>query len=186
MLGGLTLVAGMTSSMYASFIEALAVRTVEKDSFRFNPVTGVIEWKDGRKRKYRLTVNGSVKEPKVLSYAQLKSLAQVEQVSDFHCVEGWSVADIQWGGFRFSEIVRRVKPAAQARYAVFHSFGKTALSPAGQDRYIESFPISELLDPEREVLLATDMNRNPLPEDHGAPLRLVSPHDLGYKSINFI
>ena len=185
-LGELTLVAGMTSTLCASFIEALFVRTVEKDSFRFNPETGMIEWKDNKKEEYRLVIDGLVKKKKKLSYHDLKSLPQVEQVSDFHCIEGWSVADIQWGGFRFSEIIRQINPAAQATHVVFHSFGKTGIAPGGQDHYIESLPLSELIDPRRKILLVLDMNNNRLPEDHGAPLRLIAPYDLGYKSIKFI
>ena len=185
-LGELTLMAGMTSSIYASFIKTLFVRTVENDSFRFNPGTGVIEWKDNPKEEYRLVIEGLVKEPKTLAYHALKSIAQLEQVSDFHCVEGWSVADIKWEGFRFSEIVRLVKPEAQAAHVVFHSFGKTGSAPGGQDHYVESLPLSELLDPKREIMLVLNMNNNPLPEDHGAPLRLISPYDLGYKSIKYI
>jgi len=105
--------------------------------------TGVIEWKDNPKEEYRLVIEGLVKEPKTLAYHALKSIAQLEQVSDFHCVEGWSVADIKWEGFRFSEIVRLVKPEAQAAHVVFHSFGKTGSAPGGQDHYVESLPLSE-------------------------------------------
>lgn len=160
-------------SLYASFVERLLVRTVEQD-FGFDP------------DQYRLSVDGLVAQPRSFSLQDLKSFPQIAQVSDFHCVEGWSVQDIRWGGFRFSEIVSRVKASAQASHVIFHSLGKTGFAPKGQNHYTESLPLSELLEPGREMLLAMNMNGRPLPRDHGAPLRLVAPLKLGYKSIKFV
>ena len=174
------------SSVFAFFVKSLLVRTVEKDTFKFNAMTGLIEWKTNKTEEYRLSVDGSVKNPRSFSYKDLKSFPQIEQVSDFHCVEGWSVQDLVWEGFRFQEIMNRVEPEPKATHIVFHSFGTTGSAPKGQRHYIESLPISELLDPEREIILALNMNRNPLPEDHGGPLRLIAPYDLGYKSIKYI
>jgi DMSO/TMAO reductase YedYZ molybdopterin-dependent catalytic subunit len=131
-------------------------------------------------------VDGLIEEKKSYSYRDLAAFPQIEQVSDFHCVEGWSVQDIRWRGIRFSEILRQVAPKPQAEYVVFHSFGKTSDAPKGQEHYIESFPIKELIDPQRNILLALSMNQDPLPVDHGAPLRLIAPYDLGYKSIKYI
>jgi DMSO/TMAO reductase YedYZ molybdopterin-dependent catalytic subunit len=186
MTGGLVLMADAPSSIYSYFVKGLPERTVEKDKFRFHAPTGRIEWKEGKKEEYRLHVDGLVKEGRTFSYRDLQSIPQIEQVSDFHCVEGWSVPDIRWGGFQFGEILRLVEAKPQATHVVFHSLGNTSSSPEGQDHYVESFPISELADPGREILLVLNMNQNPLPEEHGAPLRLIAPYDLAYKSIKFI
>jgi DMSO/TMAO reductase YedYZ molybdopterin-dependent catalytic subunit len=107
-------------------------------------------------------------------------------VSDFHCVEGWSVKDLQWGGFRFKEILNRIEPVRDATHVLFHSFGTTGSAPKGQSHYIESLPLVELLDPARDILLVHTMDMRPMPEEHGGPLRLIAPYDLGYKSIKFI
>jgi DMSO/TMAO reductase YedYZ molybdopterin-dependent catalytic subunit len=184
--GGIIFMAGIPSSIYAFFIDRLPERTVEKGNFRFNTDTAQIEWEGGKKEQYQLVVNGLVKEEKRFSYEELKSFPQVDQISDFHCVEGWSVRDIRWGGFRFKEIISRVEPLPKATHIVFHSFGKTGSAPKGQGHYIESFPISGLLEPEREIMLVLRMNDSALPEEHGAPLRLIAPYDLAYKSIKFI
>jgi DMSO/TMAO reductase YedYZ molybdopterin-dependent catalytic subunit len=184
--GGLLFMAHNPSSVFASFINRLLIRTVENDTFKFNAKTGLIEWNAGRKEEYRLAIDGLVKEPRNFSYRDLKSLPQIEQVSDFHCVEGWSVQDIKWGGFRFKDVMNQVQPKPQATHIVFHSLGKTSSTPQGQDHYIESLPINELIDPKREILVVLSMNNNPLPEEHGAPLRLIAPYDLGYKSIKFV
>ncbi len=175
-----------TSSLFAYFVNSLFVRTVEKDTFSFNAKLGTIEWNERKPEEYRLVIDGLVKEKKSYSYKDLQSFTLVEQVSDFHCIEGWSVQDIRWGGFRFREIVNQVALKPQATHVVFHSFGKTAYAPNGQDHYIESLPIRELLDPSRDILLALIMNDKPLSEDHGAPLRLIAPYDMGYKSIKYI
>lgn len=167
------------------FLNNLPVRTVERNGFKFDSGSGFIEWEDKREA-YRLVVDGLAGKPRRLSYAEIQSFPQVEQVSDFHCVEGWSVKDIRWGGFRFKEILNEIDLKPEAAYVLFHSFGTTELSPEGQRHYIESFPLAELLDPKREILLALTMDNRPLPEEHGGPLRLISPYDLGYKSIKFI
>jgi DMSO/TMAO reductase YedYZ molybdopterin-dependent catalytic subunit len=187
MAGGLLFMTRELSSVYASFVERLFVRTVESTSFKFNASEGRIEWDDEKAREpYRLAVDGLIEEKRSFSYSDLLAFPQIEQVSDFHCVEGWSVQDIRWRGFRFSEILKRVTPKTQASHVVFHSFGKTSAAPKGQEHYIEFFPLKELIDPQRDILLALFMDQDPLPEDHGAPLRLIAPYDMGYKSIKYI
>jgi len=184
--GGVLFMASIPSSIHGFFAKALPVRTVEKNRFKFDTGKELVEWENGKKEKYRLIVDGLVKEPGSFSYADISSFPQVEQVSDLHCVEGWSVRDLQWGGFRFKAILDKIKPNPEATHVLFHSFGLTGSSPQGQSHYIESFPLSELLDPAREILLALTLDKKPLPEDHGSPLRLIAPYDLAYKSIKFI
>jgi DMSO/TMAO reductase YedYZ molybdopterin-dependent catalytic subunit len=185
-VGSTFFIAAVPSSVHAFFIKALAVRSVEKGKFRFNNDKGLIEWESGAKEEYKLLVNGLVEEPISLSYMELRALSQTEQVSDFHCVEGWSVQDIRWGGFRFQEILSKIKPSSNATHVLFHSFGTTGFEPQGQTHYIESFPLKELLDPTREVLLVIAMEGKPLSEEHGGPLRVIAPYDLAYKSIKFV
>lgn len=184
--GGVIFMAAVPSTVYGFFVKSLPVRTVEKDRFKFNTDKGLIEWEKGKKEEYRLIVDGLVKEPKDFSYAEIKAFSQVEQISDFHCVEGWSVKDIKWGGFRFKEILDRVELEPDADHVLFHSFGTTEFSPEGQSHYIESFPLSELIDPEREIILVLTMDNLTLPEDNGGPLRLIAPYDLAYKCIKFV
>jgi DMSO/TMAO reductase YedYZ molybdopterin-dependent catalytic subunit len=183
--GGTAFMASFPSTGNSSDSKALPIRTVEKNQFKFDAVNGVIEW-EKKREPYRLIVDGLVKEPRSYSYSDIKSFSSVEQASDFHCVEGWSVPDLKWGGFRFKEIMSRIEPHLDATHVLFHSFGTTESSPKGQNHYIESFPISELLDPERAILMVLTSDNRPLPEEHGGPLRLIAPYDLAYKSIKFI
>jgi DMSO/TMAO reductase YedYZ molybdopterin-dependent catalytic subunit len=178
---------GMPSVLNAFTREDFPVRTVEKDTFRFHAPSGMIRWTGGKgEESYSLTIDGLVEKAERFSYAELRALKQHTQTSDFHCVEGWSVRDVQWGGFRFDEIVKKVRPKAGAEFAVFHALGETVGKPAGQGHYVESFPVSELLDPHKECILALAMGGKPLPHDHGAPLRVVAPYSLGYKNIKYI
>jgi len=186
MTGGMILMPSFRSSIFDFFVKTLPVRTVEETRFKFDAGKGLIEWEEKAQEEYRLVVDGMVKEAKRFSYADLRAFPQVQQVSDFHCVEGWSVKDLAWGGFRFKEILDRVHAAPEATHVLFHSFGATGSSPKGQSHYIESFPVAELVSPDREALMALTLDGKPLPEQHGCPLRLIAPYDLAYKSIKFV
>lgn len=169
------------------FLSMLQVRTVEKGDFRFDATNGMLYRAEKNKAEaYRLVVDGLVERPLSFSYTELLKLPQVTQISDFHCVEGWSVKDLRWSGFRFHEIVKRAKPKPQARYAIFHALGTTRSKPDSLDHYIESLPIARLLDPALECLIALRLDDKPLTDKHGAPLRVISPFDLGYKGAKFV
>ncbi len=182
----LAAVGAIPGALRAFFVKELEVRTVEKENFRFDAATGMIAWKGKGKEPYSLIVDGLVDRSARLSYRELQALPQVSQSSAFHCVEGWSVKDVRWGGFRFEELTKRVKPRPEARFVIFHALGNTTSRPGGLDHYRECLPLSELLDPARKALLALTMNGKPLPHDHGAPLRSVVPLQLGYKGAKFV
>jgi DMSO/TMAO reductase YedYZ molybdopterin-dependent catalytic subunit len=187
MLAFLTILLSLPAAAWSFFVNHFPVRTVEKDTFQFDPVTGFIHWKlTNKDEPYKLVITGLVKQSKTFTYKELNDFPQINQVSDFHCVEGWSVKDVGWGGFRFQEIVKRVVLKKNAHYVLFHAIGETSSKPYGQKYYVESFPLKELLDPAKECLLALTMDGKPLSHDHGAPLRVVAPYDLGYKSIKYV
>ena len=185
-MGLCSIMLGVPSSLKAWFEEEFYIRTVERDTFRFDPMTGMVRWKGRKDEPYILSVEGLVKHPLKLSYSDLLAIPGAQQTSDFHCVEGWSIADNHWGGFRFSEIVKRAQPKVEADYVVFYSLGETEEKPKGQSRYLESHPLKDLLDPKKECLMTLRLSGRPLPHDHGAPLRLVAPYSLGYKNIKYI
>lgn len=184
--GAMGIVLGLPALAWTFVKERFPIRTVEISNFRFDPDTGLVHWSSGKSEPYRLVVDGLVDEPVALTYQELRALPQVEQVSDFHCVEGWSMYDVRWGGFRFDEILKRVKPKPEADHVVFHSIGETKHKPQGQDHYIESFPLKKLLRPDTEILMVLDQDGKPLFQPHGAPLRVISPYDQAYKSIKFV
>ena len=119
---GIGLLASLPSKLWAYFVTRLGVRTVEKNTFYFDNDSHSIVWKKNSKREsYVLKVQGLVRNQLQISYQDLLDLPQVDQTSDFHCVEGWSVKDILWRGVRFGEIVDRAKPLPEAKYVLFHS-----------------------------------------------------------------
>lgn len=184
-----TACAGIWGLLPASAKEAFSARfptrTVEKNTFRFDPARGELVWKDGRREHYQLSLDGLVEAPVSLSYADLRALPQVRRRADFHCVEGWSVEDVPWGGVEFRSLFEKVRIRPQARFALFHSLGST--DPVqGLTHYVESLPLAELLDPALGSLLALDLEGSPLPDSRGAPARVISPFDLAYKSIKFV
>jgi DMSO/TMAO reductase YedYZ molybdopterin-dependent catalytic subunit len=175
------------SSLWAFFVDTLGVRTVEKDTFIFEYPLKSIFWKIKKEHEpYCLIIDGLVKNKARLTFQELLKLPQCTQTSDFHCVEGWSVKDIKWEGIRFEEIFKIAKPSPEAKYVIFHALGETDDPPKGQYNYIECFTLNHLLDPKKECMLAHSMNGKPLPHDHGAPLRVIAPYDLGYKNIKFV
>lgn len=119
---------------------------------------------------WRLEVYGEVKKPMTFSFEDLKSEPSILSVSDFHCVEGWSILDNKWEGISFKTIVKIVKPKENAKYVTLEC----------DDGYTTSLPLSDLL--EDKVLLAYKLDDKPLPPERGGPLRLVVPQKYAYKS----
>lgn len=120
--------------------------------------------------QYRLVIDGLVERPLTLTYDELRALPAVRQISDFHCVEGWGVEDVQWDGVGMQAIIDLAQPQASARYITFHSLGGV---------YTDSLSMQQATLP--DVLIAYDMDGSPLSPDHGRPLRLVMPRMFGYK-----
>jgi DMSO/TMAO reductase YedYZ molybdopterin-dependent catalytic subunit len=123
--------------------------------------------------KWTLKVGGLCENPKTFTLDDLKKLTKATQASRMKCVESWS-SKAKWGGFRAKALFDTVKPKKQAKYLYFYS----------ADDYYEYISLEELLNP--RVIFAYEMNGAPLPDEHGAPLRLLMPSKYGYKSVKTI
>jgi DMSO/TMAO reductase YedYZ molybdopterin-dependent catalytic subunit len=123
---------------------------------------------------WTLTIDGEIERPSKLSWNDILKLPGVESVSDFHCVEGWSVLGCRWEGFRFKHIVDLVRPKETAKFVSFEC----------ADGYTTALSLQEVLAD--DVLLAYKLDRNLLEEGLGAPLRLVVPNKYAYKSAMWI
>ena len=128
---------------------------------------------------WSLRVDGMVETPIELSFADLIALLRQDQVTDFHCVEGWSVYDIPWNGVHMSTLFDLAKPLAGATHVTFHC----VQAPNGK-KYDESLPLDIALEP--KTMLAYGADDFSLPLRHGFPLRLVIPRLLGYKNAKTI
>ena len=123
---------------------------------------------------WRLRVHGEVESELSLTFSDLLALPQTEQKSDVHCVTAWTVLDSQWTGVRVAELARRAKITRRARHVIFEGF-------AG---YTANVPLAEALQP--DVLVAHQLEGNPLPHTHGPPARAVVPGLYFWKSAKWL
>jgi DMSO/TMAO reductase YedYZ molybdopterin-dependent catalytic subunit len=129
---------------------------------RFDPAT----WDFG--------VNGLVETPLRLSWNEFNALPKVQRTSDFHCVTRWSRFDNEWEGVSVQELLRRASPRANATHVMVHA----------EQGFTANVPLADL--DREEVLLATHHDGQPLPADHGYPLRLIVPHLYAWKSVKWV
>ena len=126
-------------------------------------------------RSWRLEIDGLVRKPVQLTYAQLRALPRAHQVSDFHCVTGWSVAGVRWGGVRFADLLALAEPLPSAKAIRFVSL---------EQPYDDSLTLDQALL--GNVMLAYELDGQPLSRPHGAPARVVIPEMYGYKGVKWL
>lgn len=126
------------------------------------------------KKTWDFRVEGMVENPVKLTYDEFLALERTAQVSDFHCVLGWSKIDLKWEGVRFSDVARLVEPKSNAHFATIEADGG----------YTTSLPLKDLMEP--DVLFAYNLDNKPLEPAHGGPLRLVVPRKYAYKSAKWV
>ncbi|MDQ6827061.1 MAG: molybdopterin-dependent oxidoreductase [Candidatus Eremiobacteraeota bacterium] len=130
-------------------------------------------------RSYRLVVDGAVERRQSFSLGRLRSMHAQTQITRHDCVEGWSAIG-KWSGVPVSQILDVVKPKNGARYVVFHCWDRSSEGLP----YYESLNLQQARHP--QTILAFDLNGKPLDPDHGAPLRMRIPTQLGYKSAKWV
>ncbi len=124
---------------------------------------------------WRLRIDGLVHTPVEINYEQLLALPRAEQVSTFHCVTGWTVSGVHWAGVRFKDLLALADPLPDAHAAHFVS------AEIPYDDYL-SLDQAELSD----VMLAYEMDGAALPQEHGAPVRVIIPEMYGYKNVKWV
>lgn len=124
---------------------------------------------------WRLRVDGLVEAPRTFTMAELQALPRADQVSDFHCVTGWSVPDVHWAGVRFADLFAAVgvRPAAGALECT-----------SAEGPYVDSLTLTQARAP--DAMLAYEMDHAPITREHGAPARLVVPQMYGYKGVKWV
>jgi DMSO/TMAO reductase YedYZ molybdopterin-dependent catalytic subunit len=124
---------------------------------------------------WRLTIGGLVEQPVSLTYDELRALPRVEQVSNFHCVTGWTVNNVRWGGVPISDVLAAAKPSSTAHALEFVSM---------EVPYTDYLTLQQAAI--HDVMLAYEMEGKPLPREHGAPVRLIIPQMYGYKNVKWL
>jgi len=142
--------------------------------------------KNFRTSPWSVKVSGLVDKPRTFSVEELMQLAPLEErIYRHRCVEGWSIV-VPWVGFSLSVLLKEVVPQAKARFVAFESFYDQGQMPGARYGgirfpYVEGLRLDEALHP--LALLCFGMYGETLPNQDGAPVRMVLPWKYGFKSI---
>ena len=127
---------------------------------------------DAARWDFRIT--GLVEQPARLTWEEFNRLPKSTVTSDFHCVTRWSRFDNRWEGVLFRDVLKVAKLLPRAAYVLVHA----------EQGYTANVPLADL---DRDnVLFATHHDGQPLPPDHGYPLRLIVPHLYAWKSVKWV
>ena len=138
---------------------------------------------------WSVMVEGDVARPGRVALEDLIRPHRIEdRVYRLRCVEGWSMV-IPWQGFPLGDLLKRVEPTSAARYVEFTTLNDPRQMPGLRYRvldwpYVEGLRLDEAMHP--LTILATGLYGRSLPNQNGAPLRLVVPWKYGFKSIKSI
>jgi len=136
-------------------------------------------------KPWTVAVEGLVKQPKTYAIEDLIKLsAQEERIYRLRCVEGWSMV-IPWVGYSLAELIKKVEPLGNAKYVEFITQADPKTMPFVGSRvldwpYVEALRMDEAMNP--LTLLTFGMYGEVLPNQSGAPVRLVLPWKYGFKS----
>ena len=139
---------------------------------------------------WQVEVTGLVKSPRTYDIDDLIRMVPLEERLYRHrCVERWSMA-VPWTGIPFAALIDKLEPLSSARFVRLVSFLKPELAPGQAMQSWYAWPYYEgitMAEATNELsLLATGIYGHPMPMQHGAPIRLVTPWKYGYKSIKSI
>jgi sulfoxide reductase catalytic subunit YedY len=142
-----------------------------------------------RTRPWKVKIDGQVEKKQELDVETIIKMAPPEErIYRHRCVEGWSIV-VPWVGFSLSELIKRVNPTSKAKFVEFTTILDLTQMP-GQQRqvlewpYVEGLRMDEVMHP--LTLLCFGMYGEDLPNQDGAPLRLVVPWKYGFKSAKAI
>ena len=135
---------------------------------------------------WSISVEGEVKKPRTFTMDEILKIAPLEErIYRHRCVEAWSIV-VPWIGFSFSNLIKLVEPTPKAEFVAFQSYFDPQQMPqakyAGIDfPYVEGLRMDEAMNP--LALLCVGMYGETLPNQDGAPVRMVLPWKYGFKSI---
>lgn len=145
--------------------------------------------KNFRTRPWTVTIDGQVKKKQTMDVdAIMKFASPEERIYRHRCVEGWSIV-VPWVGFSLSELIKRAEPLGTAKFVEFTTINAPGEMPGQRTGvlewpYVEGLRMDEAMHP--LALLCFGMYGEVLPNQNGAPLRLVVPWKYGFKSVKAI
>jgi methionine sulfoxide reductase catalytic subunit len=141
--------------------------------------------KNFKTRPWSVTIDGAVEKKQELDVdAIIKMASPEERIYRHRCVEGWSIV-VPWVGFSLSELINRVKPTSKAKFVEFTTVEDPKQMPGQRGHvldwpYVEGLRMDEAMHP--LALLCFGMYGEALPNQDGAPLRVIVPWKYGFKS----
>ena len=138
---------------------------------------------------WSIAIEGEVEKPGVYNLEDfIKPYALEERIYRFRCVEGWSMV-IPWVGFPLADMIKQFKPTSKAKFVEFVTLYDKERMPGQVLRvlpwpYTEGLRMDEAMNP--LTLMAVGLYGNELPNQNGAPIRLVVPWKYGFKNIKSI
>ena len=158
-----------------------------------------------------LEIGGAVEHPRTLTLDDLRAMPPVERVVTLECAgngrlamrplpagEPWgdyAVSTARWTGALLHQVLEQAKPAAEGVEVRFTGADHGSVpAPSGPHRtstqsdltFVRSLTLAHATDPDAEILIAYEMNGEPLNPDHGAPFRLIVPHWYGVASVKWL
>ena len=130
---------------------------------------------DVTRKEWKLKVWGLVPQPLTFTWEDVMKLPQHEFTADFHCVTRWSKLDVTWKGFKIVDLMTLVGDLdPSAVHVMEHCYGG----------YTTNLPLADFLRDEN--FFAYELNGQPLPKEHGGPIRTMVPHLYAWKSAKWI
>ncbi|OKH48561.1 sulfite oxidase-like oxidoreductase [Calothrix sp. HK-06] len=124
-------------------------------------------------KKWEFRIWGAV-APKILTWDDFMQLPQSEFTADFHCVTRWSKLDVKWTGIKITDFMKVIEVEPKAKHIMEHCYGGYTTNISMDDFVRE------------ENFFAFKLFGEPLPAEHGGPMRLVVPHLYAWKSAKWI
>jgi sulfoxide reductase catalytic subunit YedY len=138
---------------------------------------------------WTVSVEGAVDKPRKFDLDAIMKIAPLEErIYRHRCVEAWSIV-VPWIGFPLSALIKQVEPTSKAKFVAFETLYDPKQMPLGRSAgiplpYVEGLRMDEAMHP--LALLCFGMYGEPLPNQNGAPVRMVLPWKYGFKSIKSI
>jgi sulfoxide reductase catalytic subunit YedY len=157
--------------------------------FGTNKDEPAVHARDFKTNPWALKIDGEVAKPVTLDLDRILKLAPLEErIYRFRCVEGWSMV-VPWIGFPLSAVINLAAPTSKARFVAFESYFSEKQMPRWRYAgiplpYVEGLRMDEAANP--LAILAVGLYGEVLPNQNGAPVRLIVPWKYGFKSIKSI
>jgi hypothetical protein len=140
--------------------------------FRIYTVTDIPSFNN---HNWMFTIDGLVEEPAVWNWEQFVALPRTVQVSDFHCVTGWSVYQNTWEGIALKNLLEKARVKAPAKAVKLYS---------GDGLYTDSLSLEQAM--QNDIMVALMHDGKPIPSEQGGPVRLIVPKMYAYKSVKWL